>query len=46
VLIVGYTDDYWIVKNSLGVSWGEGGYFEIVRGQNACGIADYALRVY
>jgi len=48
-LIVGYGHDstsgldYWLVKNSLGTSWGEGGYFRIVRDQNACGIADYAL---
>jgi hypothetical protein len=51
VLVVGYGVDtttgldYWLVKNSLGTSWGEGGYFRIVRNQNACGIADYSLGV-
>lgn len=47
VLVVGYGSDgaqpYWKVKTSLGSSWGEQGYFRIVRNQNACGIADYAL---
>jgi C1A family cysteine protease len=34
---------YWLVKNSVGTGWGEKGYFRIVRGQNKCGIADFAL---
>ena len=47
-LIVGYGTDggtpYWIVKNSLGTAWGESGYFRILRGQNACGISNYAIQ--
>jgi len=50
-LIVGYGEDdstdpptpVWIVKTSLGTSWGMAGYFEIVRGQDKCGIADFAI---
>lgn len=38
VVIVGYTDEYWIVKNSFGAQWGEGGYFRISRSNNACNI--------
>ena len=37
-LVVGYTASYWIIKNSLGKEWGDGGYAYVARGENACGI--------
>ncbi|XP_045496619.1 procathepsin L-like [Colias croceus] len=49
VLIVGYntfvdnttgkTTPYWIIKNSWSKTWGDSGFYYLVRGKNACGIA-------
>jgi len=42
MLLVGYTSEYWILKNSWGVEWGEKGYVNLIRGKNMCGVAEYA----
>ena len=36
MLLVGYTPDYWIIKNSWGPGWGENGYVRIKRGKLFC----------
>ena len=34
---------YWILKTSFGTTFGIKGYIHLARGQNTCGIADYAI---
>jgi cathepsin H len=42
VTVVGYGNDngtdYWLIKNSWGTSWGDKGFFKLLRGKKACGI--------
>ena len=47
VLLVGYTSDYWIIKNQWGTSWGMSGYMNIARGENQdCAIGTSAHVMY
>jgi len=45
VTAVGYdtAQNYWIVRNSWGSSWGESGYVRIVMGKNMCNMINHFL---
>ncbi|CAI5447906.1 unnamed protein product [Caenorhabditis angaria] len=38
LIVVGYTPDYWILKNTYSTIWGEKGYMRVKRGVNWCGL--------
>ena len=42
VALVGYADNYWIIRNSWGTSWGESGYIRVPRADNKCGVCNFA----
>ncbi|CAF4871387.1 unnamed protein product [Pieris macdunnoughi] len=46
VLLVGYGKDgeteFWIIKNSWGVSWADQGYIRLIKGRQALNIGSYA----
>jgi len=46
VKLIGYGEEdgtkYWICANSWNTSWGEKGFFKILRGKNECGIEQQA----
>lgn len=43
VLVVGYDEKSWIVKNSWGPDWGEGGFFRLKKGSNMCDISTHVF---
>lgn len=49
VEIVGWgiekTKEYWIIKNSWGVNWGDKGYFKMIKGKNNCDIENNCMGI-
>ncbi|CAF0814374.1 unnamed protein product [Brachionus calyciflorus] len=41
--VVGYTENTFICRNSWGTAWGMGGYFELPKGENTCGLISYCV---
>jgi C1A family cysteine protease len=42
VIGIGWQDSAWIIKNSWGTSWGEGGYIRLAANKNLCNVGKWA----
>lgn len=42
MLLVGFTEEYWILKNWWTDKWGENGYMRLAKKNNLCGVTNYS----
>jgi len=46
IVVSGYTQQYWILRNAWGTNWGVNGLVNVAIGSNDCGVGDNAMTAF